>query len=448
MALRAATSGERNWSVNGTSDSGKGPRPATPGSKAPPRRRAKATPARAPNEDITIATGLGAVATPYLIERQGTPETTDSLPLPYDEDLLERARTQWQFGDWASLAKLERETLQHHPDRAKLALLAAGGHLQTSNTVAARQFVRLAQDWGCSRRLVTQILVAGVHNSLGRATSLLGNRSRSLEHFSASVALGAGGGDMHLLTDARFSHQIRSLGLDAEDSGPSPSDRTMLEKTLVDYRKEILRLRTLVSEMREKPQLPEKQPARAGSAYNLADQNNRDWLERARIAGALVMEIKGRCRGAPKVADIGCGDQKLERVLYELDPGITYQGFDLLPQSSSVIRFDVTIDDLPDGFDVAILLGVIEYVSNVDLLFQRLQPKTPYIIVSHVLDDGHTYSPARLKELGWVTHLTREALAEHCQSAGFQVAKSVSTPDGKTLVLLATSRMPVPGPDG
>ncbi len=45
-------------------------------------------------------------------------------PVPYDENLLERARTQWQFGDWASLMKLERDTLQHHPDRAKLALLS------------------------------------------------------------------------------------------------------------------------------------------------------------------------------------------------------------------------------------------------------------------------------------------------------------------------------------
>lgn len=64
--------------------------------------------------------------------------------VPYDENLLERARTQWQFGDWESLAKLNRDTLQHHPDRAKLALLAAG-HLQTDNPDAARQFICHAQ---------------------------------------------------------------------------------------------------------------------------------------------------------------------------------------------------------------------------------------------------------------------------------------------------------------
>jgi hypothetical protein len=51
-------------------------------------------------------------------------------PVPYDEALLDRARTQWQFGDWESLAAITQEHIQHHPDRAKLALLAAAGMQQ------------------------------------------------------------------------------------------------------------------------------------------------------------------------------------------------------------------------------------------------------------------------------------------------------------------------------
>ncbi|ADH86530.1 hypothetical protein [Desulfurivibrio alkaliphilus] len=59
--------------------------------------------------------------------------------VPYDETLLERSRTQWQFGDWQSLAQINRDRLQHHPDRAKPALPAAPGHLQCGTTAEAHR---------------------------------------------------------------------------------------------------------------------------------------------------------------------------------------------------------------------------------------------------------------------------------------------------------------------
>jgi len=139
----------------------------------------------------------------------------DSHPVPYDEDLLERSRTQWQFGDWESLAQLSRDTLQHHPDRAKLALLAAAGHLQTNNTSQARQFINLAKDWGISKKLLTQILVAGVHNSLARAATISGQQPRALQHFQAAIQTGAPGSDRRLLTEARINEQCAQLGLPA-----------------------------------------------------------------------------------------------------------------------------------------------------------------------------------------------------------------------------------------
>ncbi|KAA1008231.1 class I SAM-dependent methyltransferase [Paraburkholderia panacisoli] len=134
----------------------------------------------------------------------------EQFVVPYDENLLERSRTQWQFGDWESLAKLDRNTLQHHPDRAKLALLAAAGRLQTNNDNAtdAFQFVRLAQDWGIGRKLISQILIAGVHNSLGRAATLAGVQPRAQKHFEASVAIGTPGSAVNLVTKARVTEQI------------------------------------------------------------------------------------------------------------------------------------------------------------------------------------------------------------------------------------------------
>lgn len=137
--------------------------------------------------------------------------------VPYDENLLERSRTQWQFGDWESLVKLNRDTLQHHPDRAKLALLAAAGRLQTGNdnNVEARQFIRLAQDWGLGKKLISQILIAGVHNSLGRVATIARQEARALGHFEKAITIGTPSSATRLLTQARISEQLQQIGLPA-----------------------------------------------------------------------------------------------------------------------------------------------------------------------------------------------------------------------------------------
>lgn len=140
-------------------------------------------------------------------------ETAQSHAVPYDENLLERARIQWQFGDWQSLAQIDRDTLQHHPDRAKLALLAAAGRLQTGQDAEARQFIRLAQDWGVSKKLVSQILIAGVHNSIGRAAAIGNQQHRALQHFENAIQIGTPGSDRRLITQARINEQHSQIGL-------------------------------------------------------------------------------------------------------------------------------------------------------------------------------------------------------------------------------------------
>jgi hypothetical protein len=128
--------------------------------------------------------------------------------MPYDDTLLEYARTQWQFGDWKSLASITQEKLQHHPQRAKLALLAATGHFQLGNQQDAHLFIRLAEDWGCSKKLIAQMLVSGAHNSLGCATALIDQDTRAKGHFRLAVTLGGIPGDVNLLTDARATKQF------------------------------------------------------------------------------------------------------------------------------------------------------------------------------------------------------------------------------------------------
>jgi hypothetical protein len=152
-------------------------------------------------------------------------EPVDGYAVPYDENLLERARTQWQFGDWSSLCAIGRESLQHHPDRAKLALLVGAAHMQEKHTDIARQFIRLAQDWGCGKRLISQVLVSGVHNSLGRAAAICGQTLRAQHHFEDAIALGAPGNEVRLLAHARSNEQLTQLGL---SSGQVPTQNITL----------------------------------------------------------------------------------------------------------------------------------------------------------------------------------------------------------------------------
>lgn len=135
-------------------------------------------------------------------------EVEEACIVPYDDNLLERTRTQWQFGDWESLTKIDRDTLQHHQDRAKLALLAAAGHLQQGNNDAAQKYVRLALEWGCNKKLVSQILIAGVHNSLGRAAAVLGQTKEAKGHIVAAITTGTPGTDIGLLVSARLGTQL------------------------------------------------------------------------------------------------------------------------------------------------------------------------------------------------------------------------------------------------
>jgi hypothetical protein len=163
-----------------------------------------------------------------------SPETSNLLP--YDEALLERSLTQWQFGDWDSLARISLEALRCHPDRAKLALLAAAAHFHDNNAPAVRQFVTSAREWGCSKKLVGQFLVAGVHNTLGRAATARGQEGRAMEHFETSIAIGTPTSDARLLAKARLRHQLEQFDLHATSRPPQflprpPADATPAQMT-------------------------------------------------------------------------------------------------------------------------------------------------------------------------------------------------------------------------
>lgn len=128
-------------------------------------------------------------------------------------NLLERARAQWRAGDWESLVMLDRDTLQRHPARAMLALLAATGHQQMGNISETKEYTRLALQWGTPKNTIGQFLVSGVKNTLGLAYTASGNLDRAHALFQQALCHVEFEGDLHLLSKARATRAATQLGL-------------------------------------------------------------------------------------------------------------------------------------------------------------------------------------------------------------------------------------------
>jgi hypothetical protein len=127
-----------------------------------------------------------------------------------DENIFERSYTQWQFGDWQSLVKLNEDVIKYHPERAKLALLAAAGHQQMGASANAVLFIRLAQEWGCDLQIIGHFVMAGTYNSLACAGALIGENERATAYFEKAVVLGGTSSDP-LIHQARMSCQLKKL---------------------------------------------------------------------------------------------------------------------------------------------------------------------------------------------------------------------------------------------
>ena len=147
-------------------------------------------------------------------ENSGNMATAEArlTAVPYDWHLLERVITQWQFGDWTSLLMLERETIEHHPDRATLALFGGVARLQKGRLDEGRQFFSMAKDWGCSKKQIAQMLAACVHDHMANANLLIDRGDRAVMHLEKALNTATPGCETSLLTQGRLTLRISQLG--------------------------------------------------------------------------------------------------------------------------------------------------------------------------------------------------------------------------------------------
>jgi hypothetical protein len=124
-----------------------------------------------------------------------------SEPRAGDAALWAEALTQWQLGDWASLASVQLGRLENAPQRAELAALAACAHMQTGNKHEARCFIATASRWGCRPDFMVRALVASAESNLASYHGQCGRAEKEMALLQSSAA--AFGGDGSLAARAR-----------------------------------------------------------------------------------------------------------------------------------------------------------------------------------------------------------------------------------------------------
>lgn len=173
--------------------------------------------------------------------------------------------------------------------------------------------------------------------------------------------------------------------------------------------------------------------------YNVKNQNSRAWVDRAEIATDLVSAAAALSGYRSfTLADVGCGDGKLGRLLKKTKLHLQYRGYDLVPQSDGFARFDVQNDILPMKFEIVSLLGVLEYVGDAPSAMSRLASKCEYLVVSHMSHLKDTSAEKR-NRLNWRTFMPKDEFSGALRQSGFSILGTRFTADGQTEVCLCKS---------
>lgn len=173
--------------------------------EAPPEREALPTTV---GSDLLAGGEGGAYA--RVDPTLGIAESANDVPR-HDVHLLERTRSQWESGDWNSLAQLSVEEVQQHGDRAYLALLVCAARGQLGDFRGQREWALMSREWGCAPHLMARVLVSGVCNTLGRAEAVFGRHDDAISYFERSIDDGPHGGDLSQLRLARARSQMWQL---------------------------------------------------------------------------------------------------------------------------------------------------------------------------------------------------------------------------------------------
>ncbi|MDG1373260.1 MAG: FkbM family methyltransferase [Paracoccaceae bacterium] len=157
--------------------------------------------------------------------------------------LLESSRTKWQYGEWRDLANIPLESLEDHPDRAKIALLVGAAKAHLGEIPAARVLLRQAREWGCRRELIARVLTSAIHNSLGRIAVCLDDDEGASSHFEAALTLVEPRADAPLLARTRRVRETARMGLLPDAANLIGEDLAAMEDAPIDHASRLASMR-------------------------------------------------------------------------------------------------------------------------------------------------------------------------------------------------------------
>jgi hypothetical protein len=143
------------------------------------------------------------------------------------------------------------------------------------------------------------------------------------------------------------------------------------------------------------------------------------WESRSRRAAALVP-------AHTRIIEFGAGNRPLARYL---DPSCTYVASDIVERGPGTLVCDLNRRPLPDlgasAYDVAVFMGVLEYLRDLPSVLDWLSKHVPVCVVSYVCADANRNSPRGMRETiyrlkaGWLNHYREDELRSLFRERGF-----------------------------
>jgi hypothetical protein len=159
------------------------------------------------------------------------------------------------------------------------------------------------------------------------------------------------------------------------------------------------------------------------------------WDRRATFAADFIAD------GA-RVLDLGCGGMALRQ---SLPNGCTYQPCDIVARDPSTIVCDFNAGEFPDAAagqtDVITILGVLEYIADVDAFLARLQRAKRDVVLSYCATD---FTGADNRASPWTNHFSLHDLAVLFDRFGFRIERADRIDDHQILMKLRQSSGPAP----